>query len=193
MSRYIDIHTHRPTLRHVEPQAVGIHPWQAEKEQFSPSIFEGAVAIGEIGLDFACDVNREAQQQLFLKQLCEAEWLDVPVILHCVKAFEPVMKMLAEWRLRAVIFHGFIGSVQQAQRAVERGYFLSFGVGAFRSPKTMEAMRMMPPTHLFAETDQSDCSIEEVYRRIAEVRSISVEELQQQIEENYKRIFDLSE
>lgn len=193
MSRYIDIHTHRPTLRHVEPQAVGIHPWQAEKEQFLPSIFEGAVAIGEIGLDFACDVNREAQQQLFLKQLREAERLDVPVILHCVKAFEPMMKILAERRLRAVIFHGFIGSVQQAKRAVERGYFLSFGEGAFRSPKTVEAMRMIPLTHLFAETDESDCPIEEVYRRIAEVRGASVEELQRQIEENYKRIFDLSE
>lgn len=193
MSRYIDIHTHRPTLCHVEPQAVGIHPWQAEKERFLPSIFEGAVAIGEIGLDFACDVNREAQQQLFREQLREAERLGVPVILHCVKAFEPMMKMLAEWRLRAVIFHGFIGSVQQAKRAVERGYFLSFGEGAFRSPKTVEAMRMIPLTHLFAETDEGDCPIEEVYRRIAEVRGASVEELQRQIEENYKRIFDLSE
>ncbi len=193
MSRYIDIHTHHPTLRHVEPQAVGIHPWQAEKERFLPSIFEGAVAIGEIGLDFACNVNREAQQQLFREQLREAERLGVPVILHCVKAFEPMMKILAEWRLRAVIFHGFIGSVQQAKRAVERGYFLSFGEGAFRSPKTVEAMRMIPLTHLFAETDESDCPIEEVYRRIAEVRGASVEELQRQIEENYKRIFDLSE
>lgn len=193
MSRYIDIHTHCPTLRHVEPQAVGIHPWQAEKERFLPSIFEGAVAIGEIGLDFACNVNREAQQQLFREQLREAERLGVPVILHCVKAFEPMMKILAERRLRAVIFHGFIGSVQQAKRAVERGYFLSFGEGAFRSPKTVEAMRMIPLTHLFAETDESDCPIEEVYRRIAEVRGASVEELQRQIEENYKRIFDLSE
>ena len=30
MSRYIDIHTHHPTLSHIEPQGVGVHPWDAE-------------------------------------------------------------------------------------------------------------------------------------------------------------------
>ena len=50
MSRYIDIHTHRPTALHIEPQVVGIHPWMAEKEAFDEAIFDNAVAIGEIGL-----------------------------------------------------------------------------------------------------------------------------------------------
>lgn len=189
MSRYIDIHTHHPTRRHIEPQAVGIHPWQAEGAQFSPSIFDGAAAVGEIGLDYARDVDHNAQQRLFDEQLREAERLGLPVILHCVRAFEPMMKMLSRRNLRAVVFHGFIGSLQQAERAVDRGYYLSFGEGAFRSPKTVEVMRRIPLSHLFAETDESDCTIEEIYRRIAQVREISVEELQTKIEENYKRIF----
>jgi TatD DNase family protein len=125
------------------------------------------------------------------EQLAVAERRDLPVVLHCVRAFEPMMKMLSEYDLRAVIFHGFIGSVQQAERAVSRGYYLSFGVGAFRSPKTLEALRLMPLDRLFVETDESEVGIENVYERVAQARGVELEELKYKLEENYKKIFDI--
>ena len=102
-----------------------------------------------------------------------------------------MMKILSEYDLRAVIFHGFIGSVQQAERAVSRGYYLSFGVGAFRSPKTLEALRLMPLDRLFVETDESEVGIENVYERVAQARGVELEELKYKLEENYKKIFDI--
>lgn len=189
MSRYIDIHTHRPTLRHLEPQAVGIHPWEAKKEPFDSTIFDGATVIGEIGLDFACNVDRNIQELIFRTQLAEAERRKLPVILHCVRAFEPMMKILAEYSLYAVIFHGFIGSMQQAQRVVDKGYYLSFGPNSFRSPKTMEALRNTPLDRLFAETDDSAEAIENVYLKISQEIGIGVEDLQAAIENNYRNIF----
>ena len=191
MSRYIDIHTHRPTALHIEPQAVGIHPWMAEKEAFDEAIFDNEVAIGEIGLDFACDINRDTQERVFRAQLAQAEKRNLPVILHCVRAFEPIMKILAEYRLRAVIFHGFIGSVQQAKRAIDAGHYLSFGPNAFRSPKTIAALQSTPENKLFAETDDSGEAIENVYSKIAQKRGISVEELKEIIENNYNKIFNI--
>ena len=191
MSRYIDIHTHRPTALHIEPQAVGIHPWMAEKEAFDEAIFDNAVAIGEIGLDFAYDVNRDTQERVFRAQLAQAEKRNLPVIMHCVRAFEPIMKILAEYRLRAVIFHGFIGSVQQAKRTIDAGYYLSFGPNAFRSPKTIVALQSTPDDRLFAETDDSGEAIENVYSRIAQTRGISVEKLREIIENNYNKIFNI--
>ena len=191
MSRYIDIHTHRPTALHIEPQAVGIHPWMVEKEAFDEAIFDNAVAIGEIGLDFACDVNRDTQERVFRAQLAQAEKRNLPVILHCVRAFEPIMKILAEYRLRAVIFHGFIGSAQQAKRAIDAGHYLSFGPNAFRSPKTIAALQSTPEYKLFAETDDSGEMIENVYSKIAQTRGISVEKLREIIENNYNKIFDI--
>ena len=191
MSRYIDIHTHRPTGRHIEPQAVGIHPWRVEKEALDVSIFDNAVAVGEIGLDFAREVNRDTQEQIFRAQLAQAEKRNLPVILHCVRAFEPMMKILAEYRLRAVIFHGFIGSVQQAKRAIDAGYYLSFGSNAFRSPKTVAALQFVPENRLFAETDDSGDTIENVYLQIAEAREISVEKLKEITNENYNKIFNI--
>lgn len=191
MSRYVDIHTHHPTLRHIEPQAVGVHPWRAAEQRFDELSLEGAVAIGEIGLDYACKVDRVVQERVLREQLAVAERRDLPVVLHCVRAFEPMMKILSEYDLRAVIFHGFIGSVQQVERAVSRGYYLSFGVGAFRSPKTLEALRLMPLDRLFVETDESEVGIENVYERVAQARGVELEELKYKLEENYKKIFDI--
>lgn len=191
MSRYVDIHTHHPTFRHIEPQAVGVHPWRAAEQRFDELSLEGAVAIGEIGLDYACKVDRVVQERVLREQLAVAERRDLPVVLHCVRAFEPMIKILSEYDLRAAIFHGFIGSVQQAERAVSRGYYLSFGVGAFRSPKTLEALRLMPLDRLFVETDESEVGIENVYERVAQARGVELEKLKEKLEENYKNIFEV--
>ena len=191
MGIYIDIHTHHSTTSHPSPQGVGVHPWCAEEKVVDEAAICAATLVGEIGLDYACDVDRQVQEEVFCHQLSLAERYDKVVVLHCVRAFEPMMKILEHYHLRAVIFHGFIGSPEQAKRAIERGYFLSFGEGAFRSPKTLKAMRLVPLSRLFAETDEADISIEEIYARIAAEREIEVEELQTEIENNYNKIFGI--
>lgn len=191
MGIYIDIHTHHSTTSHFAPQGVGVHPWRAEKESVDDDALASATLIGEIGLDYARDVNCEVQEEVLCHQLSIAEQHNKVVVLHCVRAFEPMMKILERYHLRAVIFHGFIGSPEQAKRAIERGYFLSFGEGTFRSPKTLKAMRSVPLSHIFAETDEADISIEEIYTRIAAERGIEVEELQNAIENNYNNIFEI--
>ena len=189
MSLYIDIHTHHPSGLHIEPEAKGIHPWEAEKRSINDVDFSQAQAIGEIGLDYACEVDKERQIDLFEKQLQLAQELQVPVVLHCVKAFEDVMKILEKYTLRAVIFHGFIGSKEQAQRAIKKGYYLSFGDRTWLSPKTIEALRNTPLEQIFIETDEADTTIDKQYLEVARVKGISINELQQHILDNYNRIF----
>lgn len=190
---FIDIHTHRFTGRHTELRAAGIHPWlagdTAATASLSPALLAGAQAVGETGLDYACAVDREAQRSLFVRHLDLAQELCMPVVLHCVRAFEPVMDILAGYTLPAVIFHGFIGSPQQAERAVKRGYCLSFGMPARRSPRTAAALAAAPAGSIFAETDDSGAAIEDVYAMIAEVRRMDMEALKTAIRHNYNRIF----
>ncbi len=187
----IDIHTHNAQTHAQTIDTVGIHPWQAlsgdlaEVERLAPS----TEAIGEIGLDFACDIPREAQITIFRAQLAIAERYEKPVVLHCVRAFEYIMKVLQDYRLKAVIFHGFIGSTEQAQHAVKQGYYLSFGERTFRSPKTIEAMRSTPLSHLFVETDESATPIEEIYARIAELRGVDIGTLTDATQANFDKIF----
>lgn len=189
MGIYIDIHTHNPQADHPTPTSAGIHPWHAASEPLDEAAMHSADLIGEIGLDYACDVDRALQEQIFRQQLSLAERLHKPVVVHCVRAFEPMMKILSEYQLRAVIFHGFIGSLQQAEQAIKRGYYLSFGQGAFRSPRTIETLRTIPLSRLFAETDESPICIEKIYEMVAAERKIEVAELQAQIENNYNEIF----
>ena len=186
----IDIHTHNAQTNAQTIVAVGIHPWHALEADLSAveAQIANADAIGEIGLDFACDVPREVQMDVFRAQLALAERHQKAVVLHCVRAFEEVMKVLAYYNLPAVIFHGFIGSREQAQRAVTQGYYLSFGERTFRSPKTIEAMRSTPLSSLFVETDESPTPIEKIYDKIAELRGIPTDNLTIATEENFKKL-----
>ncbi len=195
---YINIHTHLPIESiHRTISAVGVHPYSAERFDITNSesrreleqAIEQVDAVGEIGLDYSTEVNREAQKSLFIGELKLAKKHSKPVVLHCVKAFEPTMELLSTFRLKGVIFHGFIGSLQQMNQALERGYYISFGERTFASPKTLKALRECPLERLFAETDMSDITIEQVYERLSKYRMESPEELRKALWENYTRLF----
>ena len=187
----LDIHTHNARTHAQTIETVGVHPWHApfgdlaEVELCASEVD----AIGEIGLDYACDIPRDVQTEIFEAQLAIAERFEKPVVLHCVRAFEDVIKIVGKYRLKAVIFHGFIGSIEQAQCAVKQGHYISFGERTFRSPKTIEAMRSTLLSHLFVETDESTTPIEEIYSKIAEFRGIAVEDLIKTTEANFRKIF----
>ena len=190
MAKYIDIHTHNPREDVLSPTMAGIHPWQAESGTELPD-FSQCDIIGETGLDYACKVDREAQKKLFIEHLEAAAKANKPVVLHTVRATEDVLKILKGYQaIRGVVMHGFIGSWQQAERCIERGYYLSFGERSLRSPKTREVIAKTPQNLLFCETDDNtDIAIEEIFKSVAEIRGITHEELLNIIEKNYKNLF----
>lgn len=192
MLPYVNIHTHRPTGSGIELRTEGVHPWNADMQDVATlgERLGNAQAVGETGLDFVRGLARETQFEALRTQLRLARERGLPVVLHCVKAFEPLMHELAECEPRAVIFHGFIGSPEQARRALARGYCLSFGERTFASPKTVAALLETPLSQLFFETDDSPVPIAEIYARAAEAKGIPVEELQRATLDNYKRIFE---
>jgi TatD DNase family protein len=202
---YVNIHTHARVGVGIEvvsvvapvwelpqpPYSIGIHPWHVDGVDIKTALYDvakaGVSAIGEVGLDYAVEGDRELQAEVFRAQLAIACERGLPVVLHCVKAFEPVMKILADYTLPAVIFHGFVGSREQAEAAVGRGYYLSFGERSLRSPKTREAMGSVPRERMFLETDESTLSIIEIYRLAAKVLGVTDKELRQQIFTNYTK------
>lgn len=193
----VNIHTHRPADGLTTLRTCGIHPWQADAcfvadaAALTRTLGDGlrsTQAIGETGLDFACTASREAQERLFRTHLELAARLRLPVVVHCVRAFEPTMKILGEYPLRAVILHGFIGSVQQARRAVQRGYWLSFGLRSLGSPRTVAAMREVPVESIFLETDDDDITIDDICRMAAAALGTDPGTLAGQLYANYKRL-----
>ncbi|SEA63894.1 TatD DNase family protein [Alistipes timonensis JC136] len=192
MLPYVNIHTHRPTGSGIELRTAGVHPWNADMQEVATlgERLSDVQAVGETGLDFVHGPAREVQFGALRAQLRIARERGLPVVLHCVRAFEPLMRELAACEPRAVIFHGFIGSPEQARQALAKGYFLSFGERAFASPKTLAALRETPLSQLFLETDDSPVPIAEIYARAAEARSVPAEELQRATLANYKRTFE---
>jgi TatD DNase family protein len=190
MTKYIDIHTHNPREDVLSPTMAGIHPWEAEIGYELPCLTECDI-IGETGLDYACEVDRYRQKELFLRHLAKAQQLGKPVVLHVVRALNDTLSILSEFKgLKGVVFHGFIGSKEQATECIKRGYYLSFGERSLRSPKTREVIATMPQNLLFCETDDNtDVAIEEIYRSVAEIRGTTPEELLRTIEDNYKNLF----
>lgn len=211
MAEFIDIHTHsllgvgkkvisrRLGMEAVAggdcPQSVGIHPWDAN--ELYPTLAElitrleivDCVAIGEIGLDKYCKSEFTLQREVFEAQLGIAERRGLPVVIHSVRAQQEVVEMLSEHKLSSVIFHGFIGSPEQVKQLVERGWFVSFGFGALRSPKTMEALRITPLENIFLESDTDEHPIEELYKAVVQIKNIDLEVLKSNMENNYYKIF----
>lgn len=187
----VDIHTHHPRPDVVSPRMAGIHPWDAECGSALPD-FAHCDIIGETGLDYACEVDKLAQERLFRAHLEAAERLQKPVVLHMVRAFEPTIKILAEYDIAGVVFHGFIGSQQQAAEALRRGYHLSFGIRSLCSSKTRQAIAATPLDRLFCETDDDpSLGIAKVYAEVAAIKGVTLAELERYIYENYKRLFRL--
>jgi TatD DNase family protein len=171
----------------------GIHPWDADKVSTMPDLSLCDI-IGETGLDLSCGVDIEQQKELFSWHLDQAEKLRKPIVLHVVRSFEQVIKMLQNRAIQGVVFHGFIGSQQQATEALKRGYYLSFGERSLRSSRTREAIASTPLERLFAETDDNpSCNIEHIYDAIAQIKGISRESLAEQIEKNYKTLITPNE
>ena len=210
MKPFVDIHTHKPLKESLqvanfrlgteqkplaEPFSAGIHPWDAE--QFYPTLDTiceqlttlPCVAIGEIGLDRACSVPTELQQEVFERQIIIAQERNLPIVIHCVKAYNEVAKTLSKYSLRGVVFHGFIGSEELCRNLTNNGYSISFGFGALRSPKTIEAMRITPHEKLFLESDTSEQNIADLYAQVAHVKGINIEALREQIYNNYTKLF----
>lgn len=174
--------------------SAGIHPWDVGNADIDKAVkFLKTVnisAIGEIGLDFLRDTDRGKQSDVFKAQLEVAEVRNLPVIVHCVRAYSEAIKTLSEYRLKAVIFHGYTGSPEQTSIVINKGYYVSLGTRSLQSSKTIESIRQIPLDRLFTETDISTTSIETIYSDISAIKNIDVEELKNAVYNNFKKIFE---
>jgi TatD DNase family protein len=146
--------------------ALGLHPVYLDRHaENDVAALETAidrrrpVAVGEIGLDyFVPGLDRDAQQALFEAQLAVARDAGLPVLLHVRKAHDQVLATLRRVGVRGGIAHAFNGSLQQAQKYLERGFKLGFGgtLTYERSRKIRAVARDLPLESIVLETDAPD-------------------------------------
>ena len=160
--------------------SVGIHPWFAEEcnielmvklEQWSSD--PRLVAIGECGLDKNSKVSLSIQMQAFEMQIALSEKVQKPIIIHCVGCFNELFEIRNRVNpVQTWIIHGFRGKPELAAQILKAGCALSFG-----EHYNAKSVRVTPIDRLFIETDESNISVEEIYRQIAAIKGCKVEEL----------------
>lgn len=131
----------------VERCSVGLHPWhvddtwQQQLEHLRQDLLlPNVVAIGECGLDMVKGPELSLQQAAFEAQILLAESHHLPLIIHCVRAFDQLLQLHKKYNPQQLwIVHGFRGKPQLAQQLLARGIRLSFGVRF--NPATLELAR----------------------------------------------------
>ena len=138
---------------------LGVHPHEAG----SPGDLDGlrrllahprAVAVGETGLDYFRDyAPRDAQGELFARELELARELGKPVVIHTRSAEEDTLAQLEAFD-GTVILHCF-SSPLLLEPALEHGWYVSFAgnVTYPKAPELREAAARVPRERILAETD----------------------------------------
>ena len=115
------------------------------------------VAIGEIGMDLYWDKTfREQQEMAFRRQCGWAVERGLPICIHAREAIDELLAIItdiADERLHGV-FHCFTGTVAQARRATELGFYLGIGgVATFKNGGLEPVLREVDRNRIVLETD----------------------------------------
>ena len=162
-------------------------------------------AIGEIGLDYHYeDIPREVQQKAFRMQMELAQELNLPVIVHERDAHADGMTIVKEFPKVTGVFHCFSGTAEMARQLVKLGWYIGFtGVLTFKNARrAVEAAQAIPLDRIVLETDcpymapdpfrgkrHDPGDLFRMAEKLAQLRSLSVEEIRNITTENGKRLY----
>ncbi len=218
-SNYIDIHSHnkeeeKDIIRYINlfPEQVnkflstgnhyftiGIHPWYIREYALSEDYDlirkyceqKNFKAVGEIGLDRITDFPMDKQIEIFEQQLEIAELAKKPVIIHCVKAFSELIGIKKKRGSKIPwLIHGYNNNAKIAQELLLNNCYLSFGYHLLvDNTNAQKVLKQVPINTFLLETDDKEVEIEDIYKKAAEIKKITIEKLKGIINYNYCNIF----
>lgn len=174
------------------------------------------VAIGETGLDYSWvkdDEGRKRQKEMFVKFIRLAKRLKLPIIVHIRqgpdkdhKIFEDTIGIMEQEKTKRAQMHMF-GSRQLRQRVLDNGWLISTNAIVMRSKNYKKLIRDTPLDGLMLETDapwlhpsgldkdkqrNDPTGVRAVAEKVAEIKKITLEEVDKQTTKNAIKFFKLS-
>ena len=195
--------------------AAGIHPHEAQqapndylRQLHALLLQDKCVALGEIGLDYHYDFSaREVQRRVFAEQLELAVACRMPVIIHDREAHADTMAALSAHRGQLTgVLHCYSGSLEDARRYLDMGFYLSFGgpLTFKNAQKLPEIAAFVPQDRILSETDSpyltpvplrgkrnEPANVRLVVEKLAQLRGISFDQMAQDTCQNGKRLFGI--
>jgi TatD DNase family protein len=167
---------------------------------------EPFAAIGEIGLDYYHSTEFNHQQvDAFSRQIKLALKYMLPIVIHTRSAMDDCIKMVeqeGQGQLKG-IFHCFGGDERQAKKIIELGFMLGIGgVVTYKNAGLARVLENISLEHLVLETDapyltpvpfrgkrNESSYLRYVAEKLAEIKMVSVEEVEKVTTTNAKKIF----
>jgi TatD DNase family protein len=198
--------------------AVGVHPHEAKHWglETARGVERAArrpkcLAIGEIGLDYHYNHSPPKEQRAaFREQITLARHLGLPIVIHTRAAWDDTFAILRDENAGPLggAFHCFSGGPDEAGRALQTGFLLSFaGPLTFKNADALrEAAALVPRDRLLVETDapyltphprrgerNEPALVRLVTERLAEIHGASPETIAGAATANLDRLFRIAE
>lgn len=166
------------------------------------------VAVGEIGLDYYWSKEFvEEQKDAFRTQIRWAKEMNLPIAVHARDSMDDVISIIGELQdgsLKGVL-HCFTGTLEQAQKALDLGFYLGFGgVLTYKNSGLAEIVPHLPLDKLLLETDapylapiphrgkrNESAYVIHVAQKLSECLNIPIEQVAFATTENAKKLFGL--
>lgn len=192
---------------------MGLHPCSVKKD-FEKELYEVEswltkrkfVAIGEMGTDLYWDKTFwEEQVEAFTIQVGWAKKYKLPIVVHCRESIDQtigLVEKLQDGNLKG-IFHCFTGTVEQAEKLVNLGFYLGIGgVVTFKKGGMENVIPSIPLDRLVLETDSPYLTpaphrgkrnepsyIPLIAKRVTELKNIDIHKLQTSTTQTALKIF----
>ena len=137
---------------------IGIHPECADDnvEKMIEMIEENhdeLSGVGEIGLDPTYENTNPKQVHVFESLLSVAEKFDKPVSIHSRKSLDDVFEIMTSYNTKHALLHWFDGSKKQLQKAMDMGFFVSFGPVMIYANDKQTLLSKADESKILVETD----------------------------------------
>ena len=183
--------------------AFGIHPWYINDapenwhkrlEQYLrkyPNAW-----VGECGIDRLKNKDIETQTKILLSQVELAKSFNRPLIIHSVKADEPIRNLFTKLPQKT-IFHSFTGSVEWGRQIQQNSFYIGLNFSILRKKNAEEIVKNLNLTQILLETDGPYQNLErgtetlpqnlpDLSEKIAQMLNITHSELQNILQQNWQ-------
>ena len=195
--------------------SAGVHPHEAESASADMEarlsrllVHKKCVAVGECGLDYFYDHSpRERQREVFARQIHLGREEKMPLVVHVRDAWDDCLEMLRTENAAGGVIHCFSGLAEHARAALDLGFYISIpGIVTFKKAGELpDVVKWVPIDRLLVETDSpylapapfrgkrnEPAYVKHVATKVAELRGVSVEEIEERTGENARALFGLT-
>ena len=168
------------------------------------------LAIGEIGLDYYWnEENKELQKLAFIEQIKIANELNLPIVIHTREAVMDTILILKEYQVENKgVFHCCPQNRELIKEGLKLGFYISFaGPITFKSSKNAEEMiKLVPNNRILIETDSPylapepvrgtrniPSNVKYIAKKIADVKELSLEDIEKITLENTKTVYKIKD